>query len=160
MNKSEKKGFNWLLTQGIPEVDITFQRNRTPDFVLKDGRSFEVKHLYKGKYTKKIIFSTVQLKWLIEATNAKILVFSDGNTQPVAIIPVEKIRKKRVWKGIKLHGWGEGRRGKISVTLREDLVHWVNQKVRERVYSTSSHAVEVALLELRKMETSRAVRRL
>jgi len=40
-------------------------------------------------------------------------------------------------------------RGTITVTIPRDLTAWVDEQVRNRRFSSRSHAVEVALLELR-----------
>lgn len=41
-------------------------------------------------------------------------------------------------------------RERVDVTLPADLVRWVDALVKDRTYATRSHAVEKALLELRK----------
>jgi Arc/MetJ-type ribon-helix-helix transcriptional regulator len=41
-------------------------------------------------------------------------------------------------------------RVKITLTLPADLAEWIDAKVRDREYATRSHALEVAILELKK----------
>ena len=42
---------------------------------------------------------------------------------------------------------------RVNVTVKPELVRWMDDKVKEGKYSTRSHAVTVALQELRKKET-------
>ena len=41
-------------------------------------------------------------------------------------------------------------RVKITLTLPADLAKWVDERVEAREYATRSHALEVALLELKR----------
>jgi len=41
-------------------------------------------------------------------------------------------------------------RVKITLTLPADLTKWVDERVEAREYATRSHALEVALLELKR----------
>jgi Arc/MetJ-type ribon-helix-helix transcriptional regulator len=43
-------------------------------------------------------------------------------------------------------------RVKLTLTLPADLAKWIDAQVRERKYATRSHALEVAILELKKSE--------
>jgi Arc/MetJ-type ribon-helix-helix transcriptional regulator len=38
-------------------------------------------------------------------------------------------------------------REKISVTIPQDLILWLDEKVRDRMFSTVSHGVELCILE-------------
>jgi hypothetical protein len=80
MNISEEKGYNFLLKQGYKPEDIIYQSFKTPDFVLKDGKCFEVKKLYG----KTIWFTDKQFE-IIKKTKADILIFSDLNDEPLII---------------------------------------------------------------------------
>lgn len=40
------------------------------------------------------------------------------------------------------------RRATLSVTLPREIILWVDDQVRTRRFSTRSHAIEVALMEL------------
>ena len=41
----------------------------------------------------------------------------------------------------------------VHVTIKKELLDWVNLKVKELKYSSFSHAVNVALMELKRKET-------
>jgi len=41
-------------------------------------------------------------------------------------------------------------RAKVTVTVDQDLITWVDQLIEEKKYRNRSHAVEYALYELRK----------
>jgi len=154
MNKSEQKAYNWLLKQGVKPSDITFRGSRTPDFILADGRGFEVKRLYEGRDGKKIIFSSRQFKSMEEAGNTQILVFSNVDEEPVAIIPVSAVKDgSKMWEDIRLYRWGEdGRKDVFHITVDPKLAAWVDQKVEEKKFASRSHAVDVALMELKRKE--------
>jgi len=40
----------------------------------------------------------------------------------------------------------------INVTVDQDLIKWVDGKVKEKTFASRSHAVNVGLAELRKRE--------
>lgn len=44
-------------------------------------------------------------------------------------------------------------REKLQVTVPKDLIAWIDQQVKARKFHHRSHAVEVALLELKKSST-------
>jgi len=41
-------------------------------------------------------------------------------------------------------------RERVSITLPKECVEWVDEKVKSRVYSNRSHAIEVIILEFMK----------
>ena len=41
-------------------------------------------------------------------------------------------------------------RERVSITLPKECVDWVDEKVKSRVYSNRSHAIEVIILEFMK----------
>lgn len=43
-------------------------------------------------------------------------------------------------------------RERISVTLPKECVEWLDKKVKERIYASRSHAIEVLILEAMKGE--------
>jgi len=96
MNKSETLAFNWLLKQGIKEKNIIFSPNTVPDFTINDGRSFEVKRLYKNI----IIFYDNQMKNLSDDT--VILIMKDRTPEPFLQVKFKDIRKVKKYKGIKI----------------------------------------------------------
>lgn len=38
---------------------------------------------------------------------------------------------------------------RVGITLPEDLVKWLDEQVRRRIYADRSHAIEVAILTLK-----------
>lgn len=46
--------------------------------------------------------------------------------------------------------WMPRKRENLPVTVPRDLIVWLDELVKRRRFSTRSHAVEVALIELRK----------
>jgi len=40
-----------------------------------------------------------------------------------------------------------GKKVRIAITLPEEIVKWIDRKVKERVYANRSHCIEVILLE-------------
>ena len=80
MNISEEKGYKFLLKQGYKPEDIIYQPYKTPDFILKDGKCFEVKKLYGNS----IWFYAKQFE-IIKKVKADILIFSDLNDEPLII---------------------------------------------------------------------------
>ena len=42
---------------------------------------------------------------------------------------------------------------KTSISLDEDLLEWVNEKIREKRFASVTHAVEYSLEKIRKEET-------
>ena len=157
MNKSEKNAFDWLVRQGVSPTDIIFQESKSPDFLLADGRRFEVKRLYAKKGQQgKILFSPRQLQYLRELDNVEVLVFTDDGADPVEIVPTKALQEgATTWRGVVLYEWGQNRKPAVNVTIDQDLVKWVDRKVQEKKYASRSHAVNVALTELRKMEVTR-----
>jgi Arc/MetJ-type ribon-helix-helix transcriptional regulator len=45
---------------------------------------------------------------------------------------------------------------RIAVTVNEDLLKWVDRKVKETTFANRSHAVEHALTKLKEAEEKRA----
>jgi hypothetical protein len=80
MNISEEKGYNYLLKNGYKPEDITFQPLKTPDFICKDGKCFEV----KKRYGNSIWFYDKQFE-IIKKVKADILIFSDLSEEPLII---------------------------------------------------------------------------
>lgn len=91
MNSSEIKGFKWLIKSGVNPEDIEFRPHKTPDFVLKDGRKFEVKRS-SGNKKLHIMIQDKQFESLINDSNTKILIFNKTSDEPI-ILPVTKLKK-------------------------------------------------------------------
>lgn len=77
-----------MIRQGVPAEDITHSANKCgePDFVLRDGRKYEVKRLT----TDGIRFTSRQFAEF-EKMNPTILVFSDDGENPVAVVPFYEV---------------------------------------------------------------------
>jgi Arc/MetJ-type ribon-helix-helix transcriptional regulator len=41
---------------------------------------------------------------------------------------------------------------RLQVTLRDDLIHWVDIKIEKAEFSSYSHAIEYALMQLKEKE--------
>ena len=96
MNKSEGKGYKWLLKQGYKEEDIVFQ-TKGIDFICADGKGYEVKRLYGHV----IWFHKGQLE-RTRGENNSVLVFDDDREEPLAVIPSMELEKNKVISGIKV----------------------------------------------------------
>jgi len=123
MNKTEQKGFKWILKQGIPKSSIHYQARRSPDFVTEDGQWFETKRVVGGT----IVFGAKQfdeLKRNDEKTT--ILAFTDDSEKPI-VIPMTEIEPGRIVRGVKVHV-----APRIQPTTKSRLVHvWVDPDLLE-----------------------------
>ena len=104
MNKSEEKGYRWLLKQGYKEKDIVYQR-RGIDFLCSDGKKYEVKRVYGSM----IWFHSEQLKEIRDERECVVLVIRDEKEDPVTIIPSERLENGAIIEGIKIVDIGERR---------------------------------------------------
>ena len=48
--------------------------------------------------------------------------------------------------------WGStvAKKSTISITIDPELVNWIDQKIKEKKFANRSHALELAIFELRK----------
>lgn len=116
---------------------------------------FEVKRLYIGQRgaEKKILFGHKQLKHLQELKTVDILVFLEDSLEPITVIPSKIINEGlSKWNGITLCGWNTTKT-RFDITVDKKLTDWVDEKVKERKFANRSHAVDVALMELKKKDT-------
>jgi hypothetical protein len=104
LNKTERLAFEWLLGQGIAREEIVFHHRGSPDFVLADGRRFEVKRLY-GDST--LVLGGAQFLELcrdpaaIEKTT--VLVFAQGEREPRHLIPLREIAEGQAsWRNLRI----------------------------------------------------------
>lgn len=99
MNQTETKAFDWLVTQGIRPSHIVFQGHKSPDFLIKDGRAYEVKKLLGNM----ILIYPRQWEEIRGFTGLQILVFNNGDT-PLHIIPIDEIADGRTyWHTLRIH---------------------------------------------------------
>uniref|UniRef100_A0A6H2A1H9 Uncharacterized protein n=1 Tax=viral metagenome TaxID=1070528 RepID=A0A6H2A1H9_9ZZZZ len=97
MTKAEQKGYQWLLSQGWAEKDITFQPKRNPDFLLSDGSAVEVKVL-KGHT---LVLTPKQVEEFSKMPKLSIAIFNEGS-EPTAVIPYEEIKEREYRGNIRL----------------------------------------------------------
>ena len=45
---------------------------------------------------------------------------------------------------------------RLQVTIREDIVHWIDQEIEKLRFANRSHGIEYALLSLMKQEKKKA----
>lgn len=96
VNKSEKIAFDWLVkNENITPSKIIFRRNRTPDFLLPNGKGIEVKKLYKDC----IIFNSTQLNHLQDENI--ILIIKEGEKEPIQV-QWKEIKGKEQWDNIRI----------------------------------------------------------
>jgi len=95
MFPTEKKAYEWLLSEGYPKDSIIYQKTRSPDFLIGD-KGFEVK-----KHGNTIHISKVQFGAL-KKTNSTILVFSESSSVPTLIIPPNLIEDGKIVVGVKI----------------------------------------------------------
>ena len=96
LNNTEKKAYIWLQAKGYQ--GISFSSNKTPDFIVASGESFEVKKVRNNT----IVFSNKQFESLQECRDSKILAFNDS-PEPIAIIPFGEIAgKPKFWGNIRI----------------------------------------------------------
>jgi hypothetical protein len=76
MNKNEQMAFQWLIEKkGYTKEQIIFNKNKSPDFLCKDGKRFEVKSIM-AKSKAKLFFFDLQLDIL--KNKDIIIVFNKG----------------------------------------------------------------------------------
>lgn len=88
MNQTERKAFNWLVKQGILESEISFRARKTPDFLIADGRGYEVKLL--GDYG---IYTTPKQLEKLRKKNSTLLVFRPSDEEPMLVAPFNDVEK-------------------------------------------------------------------
>jgi len=117
MNKTEEKALNWILAkENIPREGVIYQASRSPDFLLPDGRSYEVKRLYGNQ----IMLYRKQYEALRQYKDCKIIVFGEGDS-PVTIIPLVEI----------------GSEGLLWGNIRVNLIAMSSKSHRKNIYFTN-----------------------
>jgi len=87
MNKTEQLAKEWLMRHGYTEDDIIFQSATSPDFILSDGKSIEVKKV--NNHTLAIYQS--QWEQLQAQADCSIAIFNNISIEPLAVISVCEI---------------------------------------------------------------------
>ena len=88
MTKTEQLTKEWLMRHGYTEDDIIFQSATSPDFILSDGKSIEVKKV------KNHTLAIYQNQWeqLQAQADCSIAIFNDISVEPLAVIRVCEIK--------------------------------------------------------------------
>jgi len=104
MNKTEQLAKEWLMRHGYTEDDIIFQSATSPDFILSDGKSIEVKKV--NNHTLAIYQS--QWEQLQAQADCSIAIFNNISIEPLAVISVCEINPPLFKKnGYVFHGTGK-----------------------------------------------------
>lgn len=155
MNVTERIALRWLSRHtGVPEHEIVYSPNSTPDFILPDGSLYEVKRLYGDK----IIVYYSQVEALAEIPDTKVVVFSREGVEPVAIIPagelVEAIRKgQTIWGNVKL--LVVDLRGRVMLFIDKGVLASLREYMKAKYGPNSrniSSVFQMAVIELLKRE--------
>lgn len=122
MNKTQEKALNWLIQQGYKKEELTF-RPKSPNFLTKDNKKFEVKRLYGTQ----ILFYNSQYQQLRKEPKTLILVFRDNESSPFLKFKFEEIQSlPKTYKGLEIN-W---------LNLDKDVkTIRVSQKTKERLQS-------------------------
>ena len=109
------------MQQGYKREDITFRQSRSPNFITKDNKKFDVKRLYGTQ----IIFYNTQYQQLKNHQKTLILVFRENEQEPFAKFRFEEISSlPGSYKGIDIN-W---------VNLEQDLGSIrISRKTKERL---------------------------
>jgi len=100
MNKVQEKAISWLMQQGNKKEDIALRQNKSPNFITKDNRKYEVKRLYGNQ----IIFYNSQYQQLKHNPKTLVLVFRDNETAPFLKFKFEEISSMiKNYKGIEIN---------------------------------------------------------
>ncbi len=87
MNRTQEKALQWLTQEGYKKEEITFRQNRSPNFITKDNKKFDVKRLYGTQ----IIFYNTQYQQLKHHPKTLILVFRENEQEPFIKFRFEEI---------------------------------------------------------------------
>lgn len=107
MNQTESLTYDWLLSEGYAENDITFQPRRSPDFLTSDGKCWETKFTRNNS----VAFTTFQIEGL-KGCGCTVVLYeaasleTAGSPEPTALFPYDDIAVP-------------GRHGKFRFTLQE-----------------------------------------
>jgi len=127
MTKTEQLTKEWLMRHGYKEDDIIFQSATSPDFILSDGKSIEVKKVNNHTLT---IYQS-QWEQLQAQADCSIAIFNDISIEPLAVIKVCEIKPPMFKKNgyvikIKDDGMEKWRRHLyiLSLLRNRDLSHY------------------------------------
>ena len=106
MNKTERKAKKWIMSLGYSESDIVFQNLDSPDFLLADGKSIEVKRIAVNSHT--LVIDKVQWLKLKARRKCSIAIFNDKSKTPLAVLKVSKIKPPFGGEGYAIKIRGDG----------------------------------------------------
>lgn len=119
MNASEGIAYQWLLTErGYSPEEVRFRTRDTPDFILADGSSYEVKRLYG----RSVVFTDGQWERIMDA-GADILVVEEERVIDVIGNTELKDQPKRV----------RGYSVQYTTTSRSGEAQYTSMRVRREV---------------------------
>ena len=152
MNKTEQIALRWLTEHtGYSADDVLVSHNISPDFVLPDGRGFEVKQLHSQWG-----FTLYPRQWadLAKRRRCWYLLFNSGTT-PVAIIPTESIPLGSTrWGFFRIHLYKQAEWSRPQSTLEMCFPtaasplfrrHLVKPKTRRSRSTSTRQAVDAQL---------------
>ena len=91
MSEAERRACIWLASTMDCELDaIRFQYRASPDFILPDGRGFEVKLLLK-KHGRTFVVGQRQLELLRNQPSCWLLLWRKEGDSPEAMIPTTEM---------------------------------------------------------------------
>jgi len=95
LNGTDEKALKWILDKEKVRITDVVKGN-CPDFVLRNGNSYEAKRLYG---THVLLFTQEQWNVLVNSEKCELLVFADDNGQPRDVINCEELNDGR-WDGV------------------------------------------------------------
>lgn len=141
MNKTETKAYEWLQKlYKLKPSEIVYCIGKSPDFILNDGRTFEVKRLYSNSIVlyenqiKNFKPNTVILVWGTQDSPYKIMVWKD-------------VENKTEYEGIKIRRVSEDDPdNNISVTVR--LPAEINKELMYYMADSNINSKPEAVLQI------------
>jgi len=143
INKSEIKGYNWLLSKGYKESEINFRVCDTPDFITLDGSGWEIKRVLKKN---KIYMSKSQFERLKLMNNTKVVVFIDDDELPVLEIASNIIENGKLSNGINLF---VEQKIRVLALLDDDDIKHIEEFVKKGTFASRAHYCRQAVKHFR-----------
>lgn len=124
MNKSERIAFEWLIKEkGLTESEIIFSGSKTPDFLCKNGKKYEVKRLYGNSIL-------VYQSQVSDLKGSEILVVNTEKEQVFLVFPWDS------WEDIHIPKirFVDYQKGKVSITVKRETAEMLS---KEKSYGES-----------------------
>ena len=119
VNQTEAAGYHYLQTMlQIDKRDITFRGHTSPDFIVQDGRAYEIKKGYLDKSGKiHVVFKGKQLEEMQKSNPETVILIFFDKTKPPIEIPVQNINRNTKKVGdVSIH-WSN----QVTITVSEKL---------------------------------------